>query len=205
MRLKFKSFCMQIISRHDAVSQSLIRYFTGKPCKFGHVSERLVLTKRCIECERLRSAKRRKENPSYVEANRNHSNAFNLKNQEYLKQIKRERYANNEEFREAEKSRHKDYYRTNKGRQSRVKIRNKYRALKLNSLAQCINKALTESFYIDCPKGCEVDHIIPLSKGGNHDVSNLQYLTKFLNVSKRDRHYTEIGLPIVCIPCNPIL
>ncbi|MEH2282318.1 MAG: HNH endonuclease signature motif containing protein [Nostoc sp.] len=64
---------------------------------------------------------------------------------------------------------------------------------------------MTEEFYKNCPNDYEVDHIIPLSRGGNHDVSNLQYLTKKLNISKKNRHYTEIGLAIVCIPCDPIL
>lgn len=32
-------------------------------------------------------------------------------------------------------------------------------------------------FYKNCPKGYEVDHIYPISKGGYHILSNLQYLT----------------------------
>lgn len=42
-------------------------------------------------------------------------------------------------------------------------------------------------FYVNCPKGYEIDHIIPLSKGGRHHVTNLQYLTKSQNASKGTR------------------
>ena len=41
-------------------------------------------------------------------------------------------------------------------------------------------------FYLNTPKGLTVDHIIPLSKGGLHCLTNLQYLTGSENSSKRD-------------------
>lgn len=42
-----------IISRKDALRLGLKRYFTGKPCKHGHVCERQALKRSCLECHRL--------------------------------------------------------------------------------------------------------------------------------------------------------
>lgn len=42
-----------MISRQDAKAQGLKRYFTGKPCKFGHVAERFVGCHSCQECKNL--------------------------------------------------------------------------------------------------------------------------------------------------------
>jgi len=42
----------EIISRAEARAQGLKRYFTGKPCKLGHVAERLVSGTHCVDCKR---------------------------------------------------------------------------------------------------------------------------------------------------------
>ena len=47
-------------------------------------------------------------------------------------------------------------------------------------------KAL-QDFYLNCPVGYEVDHIIPISKGGLHCLSNLQYLTISENRRKSNK------------------
>ena len=41
------------ISRKEAERKNLKRYFTNKPCLRGHLSERLVSSKGCIECYKI--------------------------------------------------------------------------------------------------------------------------------------------------------
>jgi len=38
------------MNRMQAASEGKDRYFTGKPCKAGHLSERYVSTGQCVEC-----------------------------------------------------------------------------------------------------------------------------------------------------------
>jgi 5-methylcytosine-specific restriction endonuclease McrA len=47
-------------------------------------------------------------------------------------------------------------------------------------------KKITD-IYLNCPKGYEVDHIIPISKNGKHHPDNLQYLTITENRKKHNK------------------
>ena len=38
-------------------------YFTGKPCKYGHISNRYVTNSQCVECLKIRTAKTRERSP----------------------------------------------------------------------------------------------------------------------------------------------
>ena len=49
---------MKVISRAQARKQKLAHYYTGKPCKYGHVTERAVRNCDCMLCERIRCRKR---------------------------------------------------------------------------------------------------------------------------------------------------
>ncbi len=70
-----------------------------------------------------------------------------------------------------------------------VSARNKeacarYAAKKKNQTPETADLAAIKEFYFNCPPGYEVDHIKPISKGGLHDLPNLQYLTKSENRKK---------------------
>ena len=110
-----------IISREEAIAKGLNRYFTGKPCKHGHVSERCVRDgNRCITCKRIKRAPYRERanelerirysanpkrfiertkkwainNPERAKENKK---KWNLANPEYSKKYSRKYYAMNPE------------------------------------------------------------------------------------------------------------
>lgn len=73
-----------LITRAEARAQGLKRYFTGKPCRYGHIAERQVSSLNCMECGRLKSrrdhlkrdkAKERERLRAYRAANREKINA----------------------------------------------------------------------------------------------------------------------------------
>ena len=44
--------CLHIIKMAKARQLGMKRYFTGLPCPKGHISERMVSTRACVECKR---------------------------------------------------------------------------------------------------------------------------------------------------------
>jgi len=62
-------------TRAEAVAAGLTTYFTGKPCKHGHIASRRVENRCCEECGRIRNREHIRGNP---EANRVITAAENL-------------------------------------------------------------------------------------------------------------------------------
>ena len=54
---------MDIISRKNAKQNELTKYFTGKPCKYNHISERATRNGECLVCASIRLNEWRKNNP----------------------------------------------------------------------------------------------------------------------------------------------
>ena len=94
---------MKITLRKVAKLQGLSHYFTGKPCKYGHLSKRLTLDGGCLECCRIKGKNRRLDNFDRVnEISRN----WILRNPEKIKARDKKRYAEN---RESEIQRRRDH------------------------------------------------------------------------------------------------
>lgn len=84
------------------------------------------------------------------------------------------------------------------GEDHKRKMRNKVAATRRSniknatvSLTEEENQRIIE-IYQTCPEGYEVDHIIPISKGGKHHPDNLQHLT----ISENRRKHNKICLEI---------
>lgn len=112
-------------------------------------------------------------------------------------------YATNEEVREAQKAYHKDRRVTDEEWHEAEKARGlawqkenpgkanantaKRRAKKLQATPAWSDLTAIQEFYMNCPPGMHVDHIIPLQGrkvSGLHVPTNLQYLTATENLSK---------------------
>ena len=60
---------MEVIDRKTAKMQGLLRYFTGAPCKHGHIDARLVSNGTCCECNRKHVSAWQKAKPEKAAAN----------------------------------------------------------------------------------------------------------------------------------------
>jgi 5-methylcytosine-specific restriction endonuclease McrA len=83
------------------------------------------------------------------------------------------------------------YEKSEKGIEARSKVKHnrKMRMIEAQADLDYNEKMLIRDFYNNCPEGYEVDHIVPISKGGKHCLSNLQYLTPEENRKKSSRLY----------------
>ena len=70
----------------------------------------------------------------------------------------------------------------------------RYRARKYRTIAPDADHEKIKQIYLNCPAGHEVDHIIPVSRGGLHHEDNLQYLPVLVNRRKGNRLVQEAGI-----------
>ena len=237
---------MEVITRKQAQEQGLARYFTGKPCKSGHLCERLVnggcaecraeikrknyrknhavpsgqLLKTCCICgvqfqgrtrnqnicgEECRAVKKVRQAAHWKQANRERVNELNrAAYQDPIKGAKirarLDRYV--EANREVCERRWKENVqrRIEKGehqalcgkRRRRIEVNTpEMTSAESAKLAQFyrVARLLAKRYGV----AFDVDHIVPLSRGGAHHPSNLQILTASANRKKGAKMPAELA------------
>lgn len=176
-------------TRAEAIAAGEKWYFTGKPCKRGHVSKRQVGNKSCWECQKAanaewesrnveaRTARKRVERAADPELHRSAARRHYDRNLEVQRARLRGKYAKNKPA----------YIASSRARKKRLVARTPV----WSDIGAC------EAFYSMAMRATrctgirfEVDHIVPL-KGervsGLHVPGNLRILSKLENMRKKNR------------------
>ncbi len=176
------------VSRAEALSGGRQHYFTGKPCKHGHVEVRFVSSGECMECSRVRAQRWSTKNPDKIRTMRKASAA---RNADKVTERYNRWLAKNPEY-------HANY------RQQNSDKRALYEAKRRSAKAAAMLGHLTEeqleqiaAVYAEAKRLTEetgvlhhVDHIIPLQGrdvSGLHVPWNLQVITGSDNSRKGNR------------------
>lgn len=172
---------MDIITRKQAQEQGLLRYFTGKPCKHGHVAERHVSSRGCLSCscssaKKFYSAKL-KDDADFQERNRKRAEEWYYENHSRARAT-RKAYAEKQGDKEIARQNERSSLRQRQMRGALRGMTSEERALtrSIYQLRVCLTRETGVEYH--------VDHHIPLSKGGKHHPDNLWVIPAVENRSK---------------------
>src|SRR5580765_1516984 len=177
-----------IVTRAEARAAGAKRYFTGKPCKRGHISEYYTNISQCIVCSRLQTYEWLARNPErwdesrrqWRDGNRSRiseqarawKEAHPEQRRATLKLWRLKNKAKIAEKRKARRAAKPNIYRAHAENRRARKLSNggSYTAQQIDNLIlqqrhKCVGcgASIKRSF--------EVDHIVALSKGGSSDIS----------------------------------
>jgi len=208
---------MKIISRKEAIALGLPRYFTGKPCVNGHISERVTKKCDCVACNNERNAEYRSK-PENQEAGKARSKAWRVAMgreayYQYILACRERGYGSNAEYWKDYNDRTRDYHslRTkiwveenpDKKRNIDRLRKSRIKGAEGTHNADDISTILDRQSYIcvycnsDLLNGYHVDHIMPIALGGSNWPDNLQCLCPTCNMRKGAKHpdewHREIG------------
>lgn len=185
-------------AREAAIAAGEKWYFTGEPCKNGHVAPRMVSCHKCKECGRERDKKRRDTDPEFRRRASERHHKWRQENLDYAIEQSRQWYADNKERSAANSL---QWIRENRPAVNAIRRRHYRNSPKPLAYAKARLKRVRQAtppwadmeairrVYAECPEGMQVDHIVPL-KGENvcglHVHWNLQYLTPEENAAKRN-------------------
>lgn len=188
---------MNVVTRSQAIENGSKRYFTGVVCSNGHVSERYVVSRMCVDCAHSHNT---------ADSKKEYAVEYRANNKEKAKQ-----------YRVSKKDDHKQWLKNNSSRtrQYRKTYREKYpdkvnytnskrRASKLKATTswdeELTNLVIQEAYHLTKLREkatgftWHVDHVIPLqgkSVCGLHVWNNLAVIPASENLSKNNSYVME--------------
>ena len=201
-----------LISRADAKARGLTRYFTGRPCKFGHVAHRTILSGNCVECLLIFKTKVRDPvaRKTYYQENRERERATN---RAYMRRHRARLSDLAKKYREENRGRLSErnaaWRRSNPEYAPRHQRENRdnYRVYYENRRSRRLSSGKLSTGIIEklmvlqrgrcaaCRKQLgndrSLDHITPLSKGGRNVDANVQLMHGRCNSQKGRRDPIE--------------
>lgn len=170
---------MKLIARSEALTQGVKRYFTGKPCIRGHIAERAVSNRGCLQCHADDMFIRQLNDP-------HHARALDARSRDHrpwdsLRHLK--------ENHTPQEWRKKLNYFSAKNHERRV--------YSVGALSSNIREHLyTKQNGLCNGCGCKLkethlDHIFPISRGGTNTDNNVQLLCPRCNLSKGTKTMKE--------------
>jgi len=168
--------------RKLAIAAGATHYFTGKPCKNGHIAARPTKGMTCVECSR---AAAKGWHASNRERSRANYRQYRSVNRSHVDQNARNWRSNNPGY----GALHTRFYNTAR----EVAIPSWYEDEEVESVYR-MRDQLNDRFNLTGVDRLEVDHIIPVvSKTvcGLHCHANLQLLNASANAAKGNRYETD--------------
>ena len=189
--------------RNEAKIAGSLFYFTGRPCRAGHVSHRDTYGGHCVECKRLyerdywHSPVRRASSSAYRKTE-NYRISVRERSRKRLstpegRALNRANVAKSMQRPEAkilQRESHKRYRRTEKGKAAAKRSSLKRRMTRIKAFPPWGDIVCINDFISSCPEGYHIDHIVPLrgkSVCGLHVLENLQYLPAQENMKKSNK------------------
>ena len=202
-----------VVRLKDAKAQGMKLYFTGKPCKYGHLDQRYTSSGQCLTClqtswpshtpekNRERAKQQRERNPErcaevQAEWRRNNAERKKANDKAWRERNIEQKRANDKKWRTENrercnatkrvyKKRHREKYSAERQlRRSRLKG-----AIGTHTAAQLRELLIKQRYKCPCcgkslRRGYHVDHIEPLALGGSNDITNIQLLFPTCNLKK---------------------